>query len=396
MVQVLEQAELAGKRVVVRVDFNVPMRDCRIACDRRIRVSLETLIAILERGGQPIVLAHLGRPKGKVDPTFSLAPVAEHLQSLLPQVTVRFAPDLQAASGLWADNTVVLVENLRFDPGEETNDEAFARALSSLGDVYVNDAFSVSHREHASVVGIPRFIPGFAGMQLARELSALAPLLTIDRTCSQPPRPFVLVSGGAKVSDKLDLLTQLVPRVDALLIGGAMAYTFLAARGDSVGASKYEPDQLETARRIEALAQACKTQLLVPVDHRSARDIHDAHGRVTATLDGDEAGFDIGPETETLFGSVLQGANTIVWNGPMGVFEFEPWAGGSRALALALAARARDGAQVVVGGGESAAVVQRLEVASALSHVSTGGGAFLAFLEGKSLPGIRVLEANYV
>ncbi|GIW71057.1 MAG: phosphoglycerate kinase [Planctomycetota bacterium] len=395
----IEQVEFAGKCVLVRTDYNVPLGgEGTIADDRRVRASLPTLRRALAGRGRPIVLSHLGRPRGTPDPKLSLRPVAERLQQLLgDDVRVRFLPasDGEKAARMGArpgPGEVVVLENLRFHPGEEANDPAYAEGLARLGELYVNDAFSVSHRAHASVVGIPQRIPGVAGSDLARELLALEPLLQIDRTSSSPPRPFMLLVGGAKVSDKIGLLEHLIPRLDVLLIGGAMAYTFLRAQGVPVGRSRVEAERLEVAARLLALAEQHDTEVLLPRDHVAAPSPEQPErAHVVERIAEDEMGLDIGPQTVASFIGRLMAARTVVYNGPLGLFEREAFAAGTRALAAALAGLATGGVTVVAGGGETAAALERFGVAASLSHVSTGGGAFLDFLGGKELPGVAAL-----
>jgi phosphoglycerate kinase len=396
----IDDTDLDGARVLVRVDFNVPISGAgEVGDDRRIEASLPTIRQIIGAGGTAVLLSHLGRPQGAPDPRYSLRPVAARLDALLPERTIRFseAYDGPGASAVVAEagpGDVVLLENVRFHPGEKANDPAYADGLAALGDLFVSDAFSICHREHASVTGVPARIPGVAGLGLASELRALAPLLEVDRTSPSPPRPFVAISGGAKVSDKIKLLDALIPRLDALLIGGAMAYTFLLARGEEVGRSRVEADRLELARALLALAEQSGTEVLLPTDHvvASSPDADAGTAAVVSRIPDDAMGLDIGPATRRAFVERIACAGTAVWNGPVGLSEKEPFAEGTRAVAEALAAQAENGGTAVVGGGETAQAAERFGASSRVSHVSTGGGAFLAFLEGAPLPGVAVLQ----
>jgi 3-phosphoglycerate kinase len=384
---------LAGKRVLVRVDYNVPLdEEGRVADDRRIAETLPTVRRVLAAGGRPILLAHLGRPKGKRDEKYSLAPVAGRLGELLSEAKVSLAPDcsgVRAAEAVLRQKPgeVLLLENLRFDPGEEENDLEFARALASMGDVYVNDAFGASHRAHASIAGIPTFLRAAAGLLLAKEIAALEPLL------AGPAKPFVALLGGAKVSDKIGVLENLIPKLDAVCVGGAMALTFLAARGVPVGKSRIEKEKLELARGLLARAESARCRFLLPVDHVVAPSLEDeARARTVEAIPDDAMALDIGPQTAKRFADELRKAKTVVWNGPMGVFERRAFAGGTMAMARVLAEVASGGkAVVVVGGGETAEAAEKFGAAAKVTHVSTGGGAFLEYLEGKELPGIAAL-----
>ncbi len=396
----LHDVEIEGGRVLIRVDYNVPLTERgAVADDRRIRASLPTIRHVTERGACAVLLSHLGRPKGHPDPRLSLRPVAQRLAALLPEHRVRFVdafdgPGAAPAVAAAKPGEVLLLENVRFHPGEKANAPEYAAGLAALGTLFVQDAFSICHRAHASVVGVPRHLPGVCGIALAGELAALEPLLRIDRSSPSPPRPFCLVAGGAKVSDKIALLEALIPRLDRLLIGGAMAYTFLHARGEAVGRSRLEPERLEVARRLLEQAQRCGADVLLPCDHVVAPSPEapaDAL-QVQAHIPPDAMALDIGPRTRARFREALADAHTIVWNGPLGLFERDPFAAGTQAIAQALAERAQRGATVVLGGGETAQCAERFGVARRVTHVSTGGGAFLAFLEGEELPGLRVLQ----
>jgi phosphoglycerate kinase len=382
--------DLTRKRVFCRVDFNVPIESGRVTDDARIAASLPTIDLLCTRGARVVLASHLGRPKGKPRPEFSLAPVAAHLATLLERpvafaATCRGEAAERAAAGL-APGGVVLLENLRFEPGEEANDEAFAGALSRLGDLYVNDAFGSAHRAHASTVGVPsRLKPAAAGLLMQAELTHLGRLL------EAPARPFLAILGGSKVSDKIELIENLLPRVDVFLVGGAMAYTFLQAQGHPIGRSLVEADKLDLAREILARAEAAGKRFLLPFDHVAAVGGNDADVRTTAgiALAADEAGMDIGPTTATAFAAEIVRAGTVLWNGPVGRFEVEAFSIGSRRIAEALAAAS---CVSVVGGGDTGAAVHRFGLTSKMTHVSTGGGASLEFLSGLPLPGVDALD----
>jgi phosphoglycerate kinase len=385
--------KLAGKRVLVRVDYNVPLDAAgEVADDRRIRETLPTIRKVLEAGGRPILLAHLGRPKGKRDEKYSLKPVAKRLQQVLGTAQVVLAPDCSGVRAAEAvvkqqPNEVLLLENLRFHPGEEENDLEFARELASMGDFYIDDAFGASHRAHASIAGIPQFLPAAAGDLLAKEIAAAESLL------AGPAKPFVALLGGAKVSDKIGVIENLLTKLDAILVGGAMGLTFLAAKGVPTGKSKIEADKLDLGRALLARAEGGRCEVILPVDHSvAARLDPGAVPEVVETIPADKAAFDIGPKTAQLFLARLSRAKTIVWNGPMGVFENPLFENGTRAIARALGEiAARGQATVIAGGGETAEAAEKFGAASKLTHVSTGGGAFLEYLEGKKLPGIAAL-----
>ena len=384
----IDDIDVAGKRVLVRVDFNVPLEDGAVGDDTRIRAALPTIRRLLERGAEPILCSHLGRPKGKPDAKYSLKPVAERLAQLLGR-PVEMAPDCVGPAaeemvGKIPRGAVLLLENLRFHAEEEANGDGFARALASLADVYVNDAFGSAHRAHASTAGVTGYLPAVAGYLMEKELTFLGQAL------AAPARPFVAVLGGAKVSDKIGVIHNLLGRVDRLLIGGGMANTFLKAQGKAVGESLVEDDKLGEAR---ALLRDGGERLVLPVDVVVAdRPEAQAQKRVVG-VDAVPEGWrilDIGPETAERFTRGLRTAQTVVWNGPMGVFELEPFAGGTFAVARALAALPE--ATTIIGGGDSASAVKKAGVASKVSHVSTGGGASLEFLEGKPLPGVEALD----
>ena len=385
----LADLRLRGKRVLVRVDFNVPLDGGTITDDTRIREALPTLRHILDEGGTPVLMSHLGRPKDGPDPQFSLRPVAAHLEELLgrPVTFCEATVGEDAVRGIQAagDGGVVLLENTRFLAGETKNDDALAQQMAALADVFVSDAFGSVHRAHASTEGVARHAKeSAAGLLLERELDVLGRLL--DR----PARPFVAVLGGAKVSDKLGVIEALLEKADRVLIGGAMSYTFLRAQGVETGNSLVEEDRLVWAKDV--LAQA-GGRLLLPTDHVVAdRLAEDAEAEtVSGAIPEGKMGLDIGPETRARYAEAVRGAQTVVWNGPMGVFEMEPFAEGTRAVAQALAEATDNGALTVIGGGDSVAAINDAGLADRVSHVSTGGGAMLEFVEGKALPGVEVL-----
>jgi phosphoglycerate kinase len=381
---------LAGKRVFCRVDFNVPLENGRITDDTRIASSLPTIELLLKQGARVVLASHLGRPKGKPRPEFSLAPVAAHLGSLLAQ-PVAFASDCvgevaERAVAQLAPGDALLLENLRFHAEEEANDDRFADALARLGDVYVSDAFGSAHRAHASTAGVPsRVKPAVAGLLMEAELSHLGLLL------AAPAHPFLAILGGAKVSDKIELVDNLLPHVDAFLVGGAMAYTFLSAQGQPTGRSLVETGKLDLATQLLARIRNAGKRILLPTDHVAAVGGDDASIRTTSgvALAPDEAGMDIGPATLAAFVAEIAGAGTVLWNGPVGRFEVDAFSLGTRRVAEALAASR---ATTVVGGGDTAAAVERFGLASKMTHVSTGGGASLEFLSGLPLPGVAALD----
>jgi len=382
--------DLGGQRVFCRVDFNVPIAAGRVTDDSRIVASIPTIRLLAGAGARVILASHLGRPKGKPKPEFSLAPVAHHLASCLGS-PVGFAEDCigtAASDGVAATSAggVLLLENLRFHAEEEANDPGFADALARLGDLYVNDAFGSAHRAHASTAGVPaRLKPAAAGLLMQAELDHLGKLL------AHPDHPFLAILGGAKVSDKIALIDNLLPHVDAFLIGGAMAYTFLVAEGQPVGRSLVEADRVDLARTMLERVRAAGKLILLPVDHVVAVGGDDNVVRTTTgvALGDDEAGMDIGPKTAAAFATEIARAGTVLWNGPVGRFEVTAFAAGSRVVAEALAASR---AVTVVGGGDTGAAVHAFGVASKITHVSTGGGASLEFLSGLPLPGVVALD----
>jgi phosphoglycerate kinase len=387
----VEAADVRGRRVLVRNDFNVPLDDGRVTDDLRIRAAVPTLRWLVEHGGRVISCSHLGRPKGKRDERYSLAPVVPVLAAHLGR-EVRFVDDVvgesaQAAARGLTDGEVMLLQNLRFEPGETDNDPEFADRLAALAELYVDDAFGAAHRAHASVVGVAERLPAYAGYLLATEVRVLSRLL------EDPDRPFVAVLGGSKVSDKLAVLDNLLGRVDSLVIGGGMCFTFLAAQGLEVGDSLFEKDQVDAVRQLAARAEREGKRLLLPTDVVVADDFAEDANTRTVPVDGIEPGWrglDIGPETAEAFAAEIARARTVFWNGPMGVFEWEPFAAGTRRVAEAVAT---GNAYTVVGGGDSAAAVAQLGLADRIDHMSTGGGASLELLEGKTLPGVAVIPS---
>ncbi|RKJ78088.1 phosphoglycerate kinase [Butyricicoccus sp. 1XD8-22] len=386
----VEDIDVAGKKVIVRCDFNVPQDDTgRITDDKRIVASLQTIKYLLAQKAAVILCSHLGRPKGQVNPKYSLKPVAERLTELLGQ-EVKLADDVvgESAKSLAAalkPGEVMLLENVRFHKEEEKNDPAFAKELASLAEVYVNDAFGTAHRAHATTAGIADYLPAACGFLINKEISIMGKAL------ADPARPFVAILGGAKVSDKIGVINNLIEKCDTIIIGGGMSYTFMKAMGKKIGTSLCEDDKLDLAKGLLEKAEAKGVQLLLPIDTVCADHFAaDAEPVVyeAGELPDNMMGLDIGPKTIELFSESLKDAGTVVWNGPMGVFEFDAFAVGTKAVAKAIAA---SNAVSIIGGGDSAAAVEKLGFASRMTHISTGGGASLEFLEGLELPGIACL-----
>jgi phosphoglycerate kinase len=387
----LDALNAEAKTVFLRADLNVPMHDGAITDELRLLSSVPTMKHLLAQNARLVVASHLGRPKGAVNPDFSLQPVAKRLGELL-DVDVIMAddvagPDAQAKAASLKNGAVLLLENLRFEPGETVNDHAFATALASLADVYVNDAFGASHRAHASIVGVAEQLDAYAGLLLAKELTVLNTLV------SNPERPYVAILGGAKVSDKLGVIENLLKRVDAIVVGGAMASTLLAAQGHDVGVSRIETDQVDTVRALLAIAEDLGITIHLPSDVVVTREFSEtAEAQVVpvTAIPADAMSLDIGPDTTARYAAVVGSAATVFWNGPMGVFEWDRFAAGTRQVAEAVA---HCKGYTVVGGGDSAAAIRQMGLDHAVDHVSTGGGAALELLEGKALPGVVALGA---
>ena len=387
----VQDVDVRGKKVLLRCDFNVPQdkETGAITSDKRIVAALPTIRCLLEQGAAVIACSHLGKPKGEWKAKLTLAPVAQRLSQLLGQEVI-FAKDIvgedaKAKAAALKPGQIMLLENLRFDIREEKNDPGFARELADMAELYVSDAFGTVHRAHASTAGVAAYLPALSGFLVAKELAVMGKAL------DDPKRPFVAVLGGAKVSDKIAVINNLLDKADTVIIGGGMAYTFAKAQGGSIGKSLCEPDKLDYALEMIEKAKKNGVKLLLPTDTVAADDFsNDAHRQVVSTMaipDGWE-GMDIGPDTIAAFCAAVKDAGTVVWNGPMGVFEFDNFAAGTRAMAQALAG---SGAVTIVGGGDSAAAVEQLGFADRITHISTGGGASLEFLEGKELPGVACL-----
>ena len=386
----VKDIDVAGKKVLLRCDFNVPQDKATgaITDDKRIVAALPTIRYLLEQNAAVIACSHLGKPKGEWKESLSLAPVAQHLSQLLGR-EVLFAkdiigPDAQAKAAALQPGQIMLLENLRFDKGEEKNDPAFAKALADLAQISVSDAFGTVHRAHASTAGVAAYLPAVSGFLIGKELDIMGKAL------ENPQRPFVAVLGGAKVSDKINVINNLLEKADAIIIGGGMSYTFAKAQGHTIGKSLLEEDKLDYAREMIAKAQAKGVKFLLPTDNLCAAEFSKDARPVLEGTDIPDAlmGMDIGPRTIEAFSAAVKGAGTVVWNGPMGVFEFPAFAEGTKAMAKALA---ESGAITIVGGGDSAAAVEQLGFADRMTHISTGGGASLEFLEGKELPGVACL-----
>jgi phosphoglycerate kinase len=384
--QSVRDLDVGGKRVLVRVDFNVPVKDGEVTDDTRIRRALPTIRHLLKGGARPVLISHLGRPKGEPDQKYAMEPVAARLQELLGEPVEKLdaavGPEVVEALDDWDGRGVVLLENSRFYPGETSNDPRFADQLAALADLYVDDAFGAAHRAHATTVGVPERLPAAAGLLMEEEIDYL------DKVLEDPERPFVAILGGAKVSDKLGVIESLLGTADSLLVGGAMGFTFFQALGYETGDSLVEEDYLQEAKR---LMEEAGDRLVLPVDVVVAEAMEEGAESETVAVDGippGKMGLDIGPETVALFEGHISGASTIFWNGPMGVFEIDAFAKGTEGVARAVA---ESGATSVVGGGDSVAAVNKLGLEERMSHISTGGGASLEYVEGKELPGIAVL-----
>lgn len=392
-IRTINDASFAGVRVLVRVDFNVPLNGGEVADDTRIRRAVPTIKKLVDDGAKVIVMSHLGRPIGNgFEPEYSMQPVSEALSNIIGRPVV-FANDITGdkaieAIGSMSDGDIVVLENLRFDAREKKNDEVFASELASLADVYVDDAFGCAHRAHASIAGVPRYIPGYAGYLLKSEVETLTNLL------ENPKRPFVAVLGGAKVSDKIKVVNALLQKSDTIIIGGGMAFTFLKAQGKEVGNSLLEEDYIGTALEVLKTAQDLNKQILLPVDAICASEISDEAEISTFAVDNipsNVMGLDIGPETEKLFAEVLSSAQSIFWNGPMGVFEVDQFSHGTNKIARALANNVS--ADTIIGGGDSVSAVNKCGLADKMTFISTGGGASMKLVEGDDLPGVEALLA---
>lgn len=385
----IEDIEVSGKRILVRCDFNVPLDGQKITDSKRIREALPTIKYLSQHGAKVILCSHMGRPKGEFNMKYSLAPVAAKLSELLgfnvPLASDVIGEDAQTKAAALKDGEVMLIENVRFHKEEEKNDPEFAKALASLAEIYVNDAFGTSHRAHASTEGVSHYLPAVCGYLIQKEISIMGKAL------SDPKRPFVAILGGAKVSDKIGVINNLIEKVDTLIIGGAMSYTFHKANGYEIGNSLCEDDKLDLARELMDKAKEKGVKLLLPVDNRAGDKYDPDCNFLLVNSDNIPAGYmglDIGPATEKNFAEAIKDAGTIVWNGPMGVSEWEKFASGTRSVAQAVA---DSGAISIIGGGDSAAAIEKLGFADKVTHISTGGGASLEFLEGRTLPGIACL-----
>jgi len=386
----IEDISVAGKKVLVRCDFNVPIVDGKITDDKRIVESLPTIKYLLNNNAKVILCSHMGRPKGEFNMKYSLAPVAERLSALLGK-EVKLSKDVvgedsQKLAAEVKEGEAILIENVRFHKEEEKNEPEFAKKLADLAEIYVNDAFGTAHRAHASTAGVADYLPAACGYLIQKEIDVMGKAL------SDPKRPFVAILGGAKVSDKIGVIENLINKVDTLIIGGAMAYTFNKALGYDIANSRFEEDKLDLAKELMAKAESKGVKFLLPVDNRVGDNFAEDCNMLVVDSDNLPAGYmglDIGPKTEALFAEAIKSAGTVVWNGPMGVFEWEKFAGGTKAVATAVA---ESGAISIIGGGDSAAAIEQLGFADRMTHISTGGGASLEFLEGKNLPGIACLN----
>lgn len=392
MKKTVKDVDVRSKRVLVRVDYNVPLdANGNVSDDKRITASLPTINYLLEQGARIILCSHLGRPKGEVKKEFSLAPVAKRLKELLPNVNIYFASDCigeeaQQKAAALKDGEILLLENLRFHKEEEKNDPEFAKKLASLAEIYVNDAFGTVHRAHASTAGVAAYLPAVAGFLIGKELSMMGGAL------ENPERPFVAILGGAKVADKIGVITNLLNKCDTLLIGGGMAYTFFKAMGYEIGDSLLDAESIDLAKQLMETAKEKGVKLLLPVDTVVAKAFAADAEHMTVSANAIPAGWqglDIGEKTRELFAAEIKNAKTVIWNGPMGVFEFPEFAKGTEAVAKACA---ECGGTTIIGGGDSASAVKKLGYADKMTHISTGGGASLEFLEGKVLPGVAALN----
>ena len=391
-IKTIDELDAAGKRALVRVDFNVPVKDGAVADDTRIRAALPTIERLVEQGARVVLMSHLGRPAGEGnEPAFTLRPAAQRLSELLGKPVVfatdTVGPDAQAKAASLRDGDVLVVENLRFDKREKKNDPAFCEELAALGDVYVNDAFGTAHRAHASTAGVAALLPAYAGYLMQREVATLSGML------EAPRRPFAAILGGSKVSDKIKVIDALMDTCDTLIIGGGMCFTFLLAQGKQVGTSLKEEDWVERAAAMIEKAEARGVKLLLPVDVVVADRFAEDAETLTVSVDdipGDMMGLDIGPETAKLYAEAVAEAKTVFWNGPMGVFEMEPFAAGTRAVAEAVAANAD--ADTIIGGGDSVAAVNKFGLAEKMTFISTGGGASMELVQGEELPGVEALR----
>ncbi len=395
-VKTIRDFDLAGKRVLIRVDFNVPLdKDLNVTDDNRIRASLPTIRYALERGAKVVLMSHLGRPEGKQVSSMSLSPASKRLSELLNKEVIQCSDCVgsrvkEELESLGEEKSIAVLENLRFHTEEEKNDDVFARQLAESGQIYINDAFGSSHRAHASIDAVTKYLPSGAGFLLEKEIRYLGDAM------QSPQKPFVAILGGSKVSDKIGVVENLIPKVDKIIIGGAMAFTFFKAKGQAIGTSRYEKDKLDLARQILEKAAVRNVQILLPVDNIVVQKFEETAPFQIAEGAFPEGwqGVDIGPKTAEIFKKALDDARTVVWNGPMGVFEMKPFSGGSRAVAEKVAEITKKGAVTVIGGGDTAACIIGFGLDDKMTHISTGGGASLEYLEGKVLPGIAALSKN--
>ncbi len=389
--QTLKDFDLKGKRVLLRVDFNVPLNEQgNITSDKRIVEELPTIKYLIEKGAKTIICSHLGRPEGKEDPQYSLKPVVEKLSKLLKKPVLFTGKLVESETKklikAMEDGDILMLENLRFDPGEEENSPSFAKKLASVADIFCNDAFGVMHRSHASTVGVPALLPSCIGFLVEKEVKYL------DKLTTRPKKPVVAILGGAKIKDKINMISNLFNFANTVLIGGAMAYTFLAARGYDIGKSNIEQDKIAIAKMLLDIAEEKNVKVLLPVDHVVAQEFSFMADSIVIPTKGfrpSDIGMDIGPRTIKQFKTEINKAKTIFWNGPMGVFEFKKFENGTKAIALAVAGAS---ATTIVGGGDSAAALNKFELEKDITHISTGGGASLKYLEGRGLPGINVIS----